>query len=140
MFFVSPYFDHDAFMHHTMHVLDASGPKQPYAISRALARAEISSETFPWQMAANDLSGRYYRRRQTNSIRTCQVSDSLKCRMSCDRQKRLIVLQRREDRQTNKQTYGDTRTGRHELAQRGRVTETWMALNKYVHICRNRDR
>jgi len=22
-FFVSPYFDHDAFMHHTMHVLDA---------------------------------------------------------------------------------------------------------------------
>jgi len=23
VFFVSPYFDHDAFMHHTMHVLDA---------------------------------------------------------------------------------------------------------------------
>src|SRR6218665_2920037 len=25
VFFVSPYFDHDAFMHHTVHVLDASG-------------------------------------------------------------------------------------------------------------------
>jgi len=23
VFFASPYFDHDAFMHHTMHVLDA---------------------------------------------------------------------------------------------------------------------
>jgi len=23
VFFVSPYFDHDAFMHHTMHALDA---------------------------------------------------------------------------------------------------------------------
>jgi len=25
MYFVSPYFYHDAFMHHTMHVLDAPG-------------------------------------------------------------------------------------------------------------------
>jgi len=23
MYFVSPYFDHDAFMHHTMHILNA---------------------------------------------------------------------------------------------------------------------
>jgi len=27
VFFVSPYFDHDAFMHHTMHTLDAHGPR-----------------------------------------------------------------------------------------------------------------
>jgi len=26
VYFVSPYFYHDAFMHHQMHVLDASGP------------------------------------------------------------------------------------------------------------------
>jgi len=26
VYFVSPYFDHDAFMHHTMHVLDAPAP------------------------------------------------------------------------------------------------------------------
>jgi len=25
VFFVSPYFDHDAFMHHTMHALDSPG-------------------------------------------------------------------------------------------------------------------
>ena len=28
VFFVSPYFCHDAFMHHTMHVLDAPGGKE----------------------------------------------------------------------------------------------------------------
>ena len=28
--FISPYFDHDTFMHHILHVLDASGPTQHY--------------------------------------------------------------------------------------------------------------
>ena len=30
VFFISPYFDHDTFMHHILHVLDASGPTQHY--------------------------------------------------------------------------------------------------------------
>src|SRR6218665_427031 len=30
LFFVSPYVDHDAFMHHTMHVLDAPEPTLAY--------------------------------------------------------------------------------------------------------------
>jgi len=45
VYFVSPYFDHDAFMHHPMHVLDAPGHVfillssirvyfQPFAIGR----------------------------------------------------------------------------------------------------------
>jgi len=34
VFFVSPYFDHDAFMHHTMHVLDAPGQSIAKTITR----------------------------------------------------------------------------------------------------------
>ena len=39
VYFVPPYFDHDAFMHHPMHVLDALGGKGlaqgPYVTARA---------------------------------------------------------------------------------------------------------
>ena len=34
VFFVSPYFDHDAFMHHTMHVLDAPVFRRRFQIER----------------------------------------------------------------------------------------------------------
>src|SRR6218665_2642606 len=39
VFFVSPYFDHDAFMHHTMHVLDAPAENLYRAPSRNYSKA-----------------------------------------------------------------------------------------------------
>ena len=43
MFFVFPYFDHDAFMHHTMHTLYAPGNKMSY-VKRAILKEERIAE------------------------------------------------------------------------------------------------
>src|SRR6218665_3869371 len=56
VYFVSPYFDHDAFMHHPMHVLDAP-------VSREFQRVEPATET-PDSPA--ELNCRVFRSQRTN--------------------------------------------------------------------------
>ena len=43
--FASPYFDHDAFMHHTLHVLDASGNRERQRKTQRKTQRETDRES-----------------------------------------------------------------------------------------------